>query len=304
MSKRIQLFLLALLPIFALGQYPGNANDWLDFSKTYYKVQVENDGIYRVPTSILTASGMPAGSIVGTDLQMFRNGEEVAIYVSSNGQFGGSDFIEFFGEKNDGEMDTPLYENPDWQPNTHRSLFSDKSTYFITVNPGGNNLRISDIANDLTNLPTKEDYYWETVIDNSLTRLSKGKFYAIGGSALYDSNFEEAEGYGSTKLIVNTTRHFPFATDNVHTATGLSATVNVRPMKRRGTTTSNSLSATLGTSPDVSLTFTTSPALFEIASFVENFDVSHLSEGTTTFSVEEQRARQSLLFGRSFSNLS
>ena len=48
--------------------------------------------------------------------QLWRNGEQVAIYTSvQNAPLGGGGYIEFWGEMNDGKPDKPLYREPDYQ---------------------------------------------------------------------------------------------------------------------------------------------------------------------------------------------
>lgn len=75
-------------------------NEWINYSKTYYKIQVGQEGLYRIPFSTLQAEGL--GSNAGSGYKMFTRGQEVPIYVTTNGTFGTSDYIEFIGEINDG----------------------------------------------------------------------------------------------------------------------------------------------------------------------------------------------------------
>ena len=55
-------------------------NEWIDFSKTYYKFKVTADGLYRIPASVLAGAGLSAAD--AKDFQLFRNGVEVPIYTS------------------------------------------------------------------------------------------------------------------------------------------------------------------------------------------------------------------------------
>ena len=50
---------------------------------------------------------------------------------------GSSDYIEFWGEMNDGKPDNILYRNPDYQLNDKWSLETDTAAFFLTVNPFG-----------------------------------------------------------------------------------------------------------------------------------------------------------------------
>jgi len=89
-------------------------NEWINFSNTYYKFKVGSNGVYRIPQSVLAGAGL--GSVPVQNFQLFRNGKEVPVYTSvPSGTFGGSDYIEFWGQMNDGVPDAGLYRNPAYQ---------------------------------------------------------------------------------------------------------------------------------------------------------------------------------------------
>ena len=52
-------------------------NEWIDYSKTYYKFKVGQNGLYRIPQSILSAAGL--GSTPAEYFQLWRNGSQVPI---------------------------------------------------------------------------------------------------------------------------------------------------------------------------------------------------------------------------------
>lgn len=52
-------------------------NEWIDFSKTYFKFKVGSDGLYRIPQSVLAGAGL--GAVPVQNFQLFRNGQEVPI---------------------------------------------------------------------------------------------------------------------------------------------------------------------------------------------------------------------------------
>ena len=60
--------------------------------------------MYRISQTVLASIGI--GSTPAEQFQLWRNGREVPIYTSvPSGTLSGSDFIEFWGEKNDGKPD-------------------------------------------------------------------------------------------------------------------------------------------------------------------------------------------------------
>ena len=113
-------------------------NSWIDYSKTYYKFTVANDGLYRIPQSVIAGLGLSFTN--ANDFQLWRNGEEVRIYTSVNNTvLGTNDYIEFWGMMNDGKPDKPLFLNPDYQLSDKYSLENDTASYFLTVNTASSN---------------------------------------------------------------------------------------------------------------------------------------------------------------------
>src|SRR5579871_5393033 len=98
--------ILILLIAFKLNAQVYN-NEWIDFSKTYYKFKIGANGLYRIPQNVLAGAGL--GNVPAQNFQLFRNGQEIPIYTSvPSGTFGASDYIEFLGEMNDGKADKQL----------------------------------------------------------------------------------------------------------------------------------------------------------------------------------------------------
>ncbi|HSI89509.1 MAG TPA: hypothetical protein VK927_00260, partial [Adhaeribacter sp.] len=119
--------------------FPANAqttqtfgNEWINYSQQYYKIKIARTGIYRLTAADLAAAGI--SNVNSEKFQLIRRGQEVAIHVSGQpGQpLGTNDYIEFFGERNDGKLDTKHYKDPSFQIHTHYSLYTDTAAYFLT----------------------------------------------------------------------------------------------------------------------------------------------------------------------------
>src|SRR5919205_1688823 len=144
--KKLLFSLLILCSFIANAQVYNN--EWIDYSKTYYKFKIGKTGLFRISQSTLATAGL--GSTAAQDFQLWRNGEQVPIYTSvATGTLSANDYIEFWGKMNDGKPDKQLYRNPDYQLNDQWSLETDTATYFLTVNPGGTNLRLTTTANNV-----------------------------------------------------------------------------------------------------------------------------------------------------------
>lgn len=174
-------------------------NEWIDFSKTYFKFKVGSDGLYRIPQSVLAGAGL--GAVPVQNFQLFRNGQEVPIYTSvSSGTLGSNDYIEFWGRFNDGAPDQVLYRSPTYQHTKHWSLETDTAVYFLTVNNTGATFHFNNTTNDTTGTPlTVEPYFMHKAGTWFKTNINPG-FAQIVGEYIYSSSYDLGE-FWSTGYI-------------------------------------------------------------------------------------------------------
>ena len=120
-------------------------NEWINYNQRYYSFKVSSTGIHKIDYSTLTASNIPIGSFTHPNIQIFGKEKEIPIYVDlgPDNNFGPGDFIAFYAERNDGWLDTTLYQDPEWQGNPKYSLYNDTIQYFFTWNSSTSNLRFS-----------------------------------------------------------------------------------------------------------------------------------------------------------------
>ncbi|MCH5689056.1 hypothetical protein LWM68_35270 [Niabella sp. W65] len=155
--------LLTIVFLFYTMTAPAQSfnNEWIDYSKTYYKFKVGSSGLYRIPQSALASINLANADV--SSFQLWRNGEEVALYTSNQtGILAAGGYIEFWGEANDGKPDQVLYRNPLDQINNSKSLFTDTAAYFLTVNTAGNNKRLVPTANTIPAGVIAEPYFMYT----------------------------------------------------------------------------------------------------------------------------------------------
>ncbi len=131
---KYRLLLISFFICSNLAAQTPYGNDWIVFSQTYYKIKIAENAVYRVNQSQLQNLGAPLATILAKNLQLFHNGKEVAMYVSgeADNRIDPQDFLEFYGEKNDGKLDKSLYTNPEDQPHDYYSLYTDTAAYFLT----------------------------------------------------------------------------------------------------------------------------------------------------------------------------
>ena len=194
--KRILLILLVAfsgLLARAQAQFPYN-NEWIDYNKTYYKFPVGKTGIYRISQATLNGAGI--GSTPAEHFQLWRNGREVPLYTSvPSGLLGAGDFIEFWGERNDGLPDSTLYRDTLTILSTKNSFQTDTASFFLTVNPAGGNLRIQNTANNVsTNILPAEPYFMYTEGKYYHDYINQG-YYIDAGEYVHSSSYDRGESW-------------------------------------------------------------------------------------------------------------
>ncbi len=197
-----------LLPLLLLSGLTASAqlyyNEWIDYSRTYYKFKVPATGLYRINQPALAAIGL--GGTPAEQFQLWRNGQQIPLYTTvQTGAMGASDYIEFWGEMNDGKPDKDLYRISDHQLNDKVSLETDTAFYFLTVNPSGNNLRLVPTTNSLPTALTPEPYFIHTTGKYYREKYHLG-YAAVVGEYVYSSDYENGEGFTSNDIGTGGTR--------------------------------------------------------------------------------------------------
>lgn len=201
--KRFPIIVFLFVCSFATAQTQNYMNEWIDFSKTYYKFNVGSTGLYRISQSQLATLGI--GNTDASYFQLWRNGQQVPIYTSSpTGALASDGYIEFWGEMNDGKWEKRMYLQPDFQINDKWSLFTDTAAFFLTVNSTPSaNLRLVQTTNNLSSGLTAEPYFMYTAGNYYKNNLNFG--YASNvGSNVYSSSFDRGEGYTSAEFAPST----------------------------------------------------------------------------------------------------
>ncbi|MEZ4907363.1 MAG: hypothetical protein R2771_06925 [Saprospiraceae bacterium] len=144
MKKIIILSFIIILPLLINaqmidGQTLKYGNEWINFNQEYFKIPVDQDGIYHITTDDLINVGIDVNNISANKFRLYKNGEEVPVFTSTEGNMGNNDFIEFIGRNNKGELDSFLFRNKSNQLNrnivylmTPRHIFSHGTMIYPT----------------------------------------------------------------------------------------------------------------------------------------------------------------------------
>jgi len=191
--------LISLLLTFGLVGRAQFDHEWIDHARTYYRFKVGEAGLHRIPQATLAAVGL--GSVPAEQFQLWSMGRQVPLLVSrQTGVLGSGDYIEFYGEPNDGSLDKRLYTGQ-LQPSDKISLFTDTAAYFLTIDPSGQSLRHTYGVNDLTgNTLPPEPYFIHSQEHVFRNRMHPG-FGVNLGLTVYSSSFEAGEGWASQDIL-------------------------------------------------------------------------------------------------------
>lgn len=194
-------------------------NEWINYSRTYYKFKLAETGLCRIGQTVLSAAGL--GAIPAEQFQLWRNGQQIPLYTSvATGVFGSSDYIEFWGEQNDGLPDQKLYRVQSNQLNERWSLETDTATYFLTVNPSGGNFRLVPTANSLPSSLAPDAYFNFTTGVYYKEKINDG-YAMLVGSYAYSSAYDAGEGFTSGDIAAGQYRNEQF--NNLFAYTGVGA---------------------------------------------------------------------------------
>lgn len=200
------VFLLTFVQL-GVAQY---GTEWINYNQRYFKIPVGRTGAYQLDYNTLTNAGVPLASIDARTIRVYHRGEEIAIRVTGQNdtRLDQGDVIQFLAKANDGESDTPLYENPEDQPHTYYNLFSDTTAYFLTWRldgQAGKRMQVVGVNNNVNNLPPEEDsdFTHRTIYTNSA---SLGQTYNPANE-VYKSAFDIGEVWSGSPYS-STSRDF------------------------------------------------------------------------------------------------
>lgn len=280
---RLRLFVLSLL-FLVMGVVSATAqhlfgNEWIpDYSVTYYRMNITKDGLYKVDYAALQSIGL-SGSL-GNQLVVYGRGLEVPIYVSTSGVLNSTDYVLFYAQKNDGWLDSLLFDNPSRDHfNPLYSMFNDTAAYYITAVPGVHQ-RVN-FANNNSSIQPAETYCWYNALYEDHSSYSGGLSVPFTSSSkVAPSTYDAGEGYFG--LYFNSNYSYNLSTPDIYSGnSSLLASSQVYTASTR--VLPNNLGVDINGShifPQGQISFNT----IQVNKFFDNaIPVSTLSNNTTTF---------------------
>jgi hypothetical protein len=175
-------------------------NEWINYSQNYYKIKIAQNGVYRVDSATLANAGIPLAVVNPKNFQLFCKGKEQYIFISgeSDNVFNTGDFIEFYGEKNDGALDSLLYINTSVIPNPYYSQINDTAVYFLTWNSSITNRRMQQDNDFSFSSYAPDNYFFKDEVQEFHGAYYEGETDAVGGT---DARYTKAEGWFDPAVI-------------------------------------------------------------------------------------------------------
>ena len=203
-KKIIFLFFSLLLHSSNFSQSFGN--EWINYNQQYFHFPIVNTGIYRLDfetiNNHLINLGVNINNIPHSNFQVFGKEKEVSLLVKDNNNNGFLDsleYIEFYAEKNDGWLDSLVYDSAHFLPDKYYSLFNDTIRYYFSWNNSSNNKRTIIETDTNYNVFSPLNYCWKTQVLKFSSNYLVG--YQIEG--ISSPKYERAEGWAGATLQKN-----------------------------------------------------------------------------------------------------
>ena len=185
-------------------------NEWIDYSQEYYRIPVMEKGIYKITKQMLDQAGFPTTTVNPKNIQLYYHGQEQPIYIYGEDDFifDAGDYILFYGELNDGWLDSAMYDNSAEQTNPYYSLINDTAVYFLTWKTDASvKKRFSVESDTIFSQFTATDYCTKEQVNNYT-----GGYYF--GSDL--ANYASGEGWFDSESFSNATRNKTITLDGLY----------------------------------------------------------------------------------------
>jgi hypothetical protein len=199
-------FILLLVARFGWGQSLRAGNEWINYSQSYLKIPVVQPGLYRISPAELQRAGWPVSALDPASIQLFHRGIEYTLFIAgeADGRLDAGDYIDFYGQGNDGAPDSLLYRPASAMPHPYYSLFSDTTAYFLTYRlDGKSGKRMATYTDsDETGL-TPESWHWADERRVFTQTYPAGTIYPLGataGNGAILSSYDTGEGWTGPTL--------------------------------------------------------------------------------------------------------
>ncbi|MBM3185277.1 MAG: hypothetical protein FJZ67_03180 [Bacteroidetes bacterium] len=173
-------------------------NEWINYNQKYYSFPIVQSGIYKLNYSTLLSAGIPLSTFQSANIQIFGREKEIPLHIEDGGDntINTGDYILFYAQRNDGWLDSTLYDDPSWLGNPKYSLYNDTIQYFFTWNNLTTNKRIQIQTDINVSSYTPENFVLFEKSTWYNERYNEGEKTSDASSSF----FVQGEGWGKTAL--------------------------------------------------------------------------------------------------------
>ena len=196
--KKVYALLFFFFSFSAHSIAQNYGNEWIQYGQKYYSFDVFSSGIHKLDYTTLSNANVPISGFSTQNIQLFGREQEIPIYIEDGGDssFDFGDYILFYAEKNDGWLDTTLYETAQDVGNPKFSLYNDTIQYFFTWNNSTTNLRfIIETDVDFSSY-TPSNFILSETFQSYFNAYNEGEKSSDASSSFYTSG----EGWGSSAV--------------------------------------------------------------------------------------------------------
>lgn len=201
------LWIIAIISLYSIGiSYSQNYN-WITPDKTYLKLFVAADGMYRISQSDFTQAGINTVIIDPRTVKLYYKGSEIPLYFEGeqDGSFDANDYIDFYGTRNYGGLTNTYLASfsptaLNYVTDEYFNLYSDTSVYWLGWD-GANGLRYST-SNFSTNTPYPQNFSYDKL------HFEVDSLYSLGETVNNNTDFRyfntekiSGEGWYSASLF-------------------------------------------------------------------------------------------------------
>ncbi|MEP7146480.1 MAG: C25 family cysteine peptidase [bacterium] len=193
MKKIIFTLAISLCLFYFNNSFSQNYN-WITPNKTYLKMYIADDGMYRINKIDFTNAGINADIIDPRTVKVYNKGNQLPAYFQgeADGIFDAADYLDFYGTRNSGGLTTTFDQNnyPVYTTNEYYNQYSDTNVYWLDW--GGSFGTRYSVSNYNSSLNYPNLYFNETLHFEKDIFYSQGE--VINGSDLRFLSTEKFKG--------------------------------------------------------------------------------------------------------------
>lgn len=218
--KKIFLHIILILFVKSALSATNYGNEWINYDQYYYKIKIAAEGIYRIDSTALDLAGVfkDHPGFNPQYIQIFSRETEQYIFVEgeSDGIFNTNDYVEFYANKNDGWLDSLMYDDPSGMSNPYYSLINDTLIYYLSISTTSKGKRMTLETDVNYSGYIASDYFMKEVIQENHATYHWGEYNST--NKFYHSPYVEGEGWVSGATTYGSSTNYNISAESVYSA--------------------------------------------------------------------------------------